>query len=316
MVPKVRIGVSSCLLGEKTRYDGGHKRDGFITGTWEKLLSLVPVCPEVECGLGVPREVMRLEGEPQAPRLLTVKTRIDHTERMLAWTRERLAVLETEDLWGFIFKRGSPSCGPARVKVHQRQGRPRKQGAGLFARSFMARFPLLPVEDEERLHAPRIRENFIERLFTLRRWRELLAKEWSPGGLLDFHTRHKLLLLAHSPRHYRLLGRLAAWAEEIPGRELTAPYQALLLEAMQLQATPKKHANVLLHIAGYLRKALDPKENQELLELIDSYRQGNLPLPAPLTQINCHARKYGPPYLREQYYLHPHPLELQLRYHA
>jgi len=316
MRPQIKLGVSSCLLGEKTRYDGGHKRDGFITGTWGKLLSLVPVCPEMECGLGVPREVMRLEGEPQAPRLLTVNTRIDHTGRMLAWTKARLAVLETEDLWGFIFKSGSPSCGPARVKVHQGQGRPRKQGAGLFARAFMARFPLLPVEDEERLHDPRIRENFIERLFTLRRWRDIMAGKWTPADFTGFHTRHRLLFLAHSPRHYRLLGRLAARAQEIPGKELAAQYQALLLEAMKLPATARKQAKILEQLLEAFKKALSAEERQELAGLIDDYRLGGQPLPAPLALINHYVRKYGPAGLGEQYYLQPHPLELQLRYHA
>lgn len=313
---KIILGVSSCLLGEKTRYDGGHKRDGFITGTWGKLLSLVPVCPEVECGLGVPREVMRLEGEPQAPRLLTVKTRIDHTGRMLTWTRERLVMLEAEDLWGFIFKNNSPSCGPARVKVHQRQGRPRKQGVGLFARSFMARFPLLPVEDEESLHDPQIRENFIERLFTLRRWREILAKKWTLAGLMHFHTWHKLLLLAHSPGHYRLMGRLVAGGKERSAPELADRYQTLLLEALKLQATNKKQANVLQHILGYFKKVLSAAEKRELLELIDAYRRGGLPLLTPLALINHYVRKYDQDYLQEQYYLHPHPLELLLRFHA
>jgi uncharacterized protein YbgA (DUF1722 family) len=259
---------------------------------------------------------MRLEGDAAAPGLFTIKTRKDLTGLMLNWTEARLTELEGENLWGFIFKKNSPSCGPAGVKVHGPEGRPRKQGVGLFARSFMARFPLLPVEDEERLHDPQIRENFVERLFTMRRWRKMLAQTWSTGGLLNFHTRHKLLLLAHSPRHYQLLGRLAARAKEIPAQELAARYQALLLEAMKLQATNKKQANVLQHILGYFKKVLSPDEKQELLEIIDSYRQGNLPLLAPLTLIGHHARKYGPPYLGGQYYLHPQPLELQLRYHA
>jgi uncharacterized protein YbgA (DUF1722 family)/uncharacterized protein YbbK (DUF523 family) len=313
---KIKLGVSSCLLGKKTRYDGGHKRDGFITGTWGQLLSLVSVCPEVECGLGVPREVMRLEGDAAAPRLFTIKTRKDLTGRMLNWTKARLAELEGEDLWGFIFKSGSPSCGPARVKVYDSQGRPRKQGQGLFAGAFEAAFPLLPVADEARLHHPRFRENFLVRVFTLGRWRELLAKDWTLADLLAFHTRHRLLLLAHSPKHYRLMGRLAAAAQEIPAPELAARYQALLLAAMQLQATPRKQANVLQHILGYFKKVLSAEEEQELLELIDSYRRGDLPLLGILTLLNHYVRKYGSTYLQKQYFLHPHPMELLLRFHA
>jgi uncharacterized protein YbgA (DUF1722 family)/uncharacterized protein YbbK (DUF523 family) len=315
MHPIIKLGVSSCLLGEKTRYDGGHKWDGFITGTWGPHLGFIPVCPEVECGFGVPREPMRLEGDPQAPRLLTVKTRQERTEPILRWTEKRLADLEAEDLWGFIFKGGSPSCGPVRVNVYNPQGRPRKQGVGLFARSFMARFPLLPVEDEGRLHDPQLRENFIERLFTQRRWQDMLAGKWTLADLIGFHTRHKLLLLAHSPRHYRLMDRLLARAREIPSKELALQYQALLLEAMKLPATTKKQANVLEHLLGNFKKVLSPDEKQDLPELIDSFRRGDLPLLAPLTLINHQVRKYGPPDLKEQYYLHPHPLELQLRYH-
>jgi len=313
---KIKIGVSSCLLGEKVRYDGGHKREWFLTETWGPHLELVPVCPEAACGLGVPREVMRLEGDPQAPRLFMVNTRQERTEQLLRWTEKRLMALEQEDLWGFIFKSGSPSCGPGRVKVYDRQGAPRKQGVGLFAASFQARFPLLPVTDEIHLRNSRFRENFIERLFTCRRWQDFLARKWTINDLLAFHTRHKLLLLAHSPGHYRLLGRLVAQAQEIPGREFVAQYQTLLLEAMKLQATNKKQANVLQHIQGYFKKVLSAGEKQELLECLDSYRQGHLPLLAPLTLINHYVRKYGSPYLQEQHYLQPHPLELQLRYHA
>jgi uncharacterized protein YbgA (DUF1722 family)/uncharacterized protein YbbK (DUF523 family) len=316
MHPKIKIGISSCLLGEKVRYDGGHQRDQFLTDTLGQYVDFVPVCPEVECGLGVPREAMRLVGDPAAPRLLTVRTRQDHTERLLNWARGRLEELAQENLSGFIFKSRSPSSGMVRVKIYDAQGVPAKRGTGLFAAGFMARFPFLPVEDEGRLHDPGIRENFIERVFTFQRWQEILAKKWTINALIAFHTRHKLLLMAHSPRHYQLLGKLTARAKDIPVPELAAQYQTLLLEAMKLEATNKKQANVLQHIQGYFKKVLSPEEKQELLESIDSFRRGDLPLLGPLTLINHYVRKYGPPYLQEQYYLHPHPLELQLRYHA
>lgn len=316
MRPKIKLGVSSCLLGEKVRYDGGHKWDRFITGTLGRYVDFVAVCPEAECGLGVPREAMRLVGDPEAPRLLTVRTRQDHTAQMLNWAWSRVEELAKENLSGFIFKARSPSSGLARVNVYNDRGVPVKRGTGLFAAAFMARFPRLPVEDEGRLHDPLIRENFVERIFTFRRWQEVLAKKWTIADIIGFHTRHKLLVMAHSPKHYQLLGRLVAQAKEIPGQELAARYQALLLEAMKLQATNKKQANVLQHILGYFKKVLAGDEKQELLELIDSYRQGDLPLLGPLTLINHYIRKYGPHYLQEQYYLHPHPLELQLRYHA
>ncbi|MFZ5453066.1 MAG: YbgA family protein [Thermodesulfobacteriota bacterium] len=316
MHPQIKIGISACLLGEKVRYDGGHKWDRFLTDTLGRYVDLAPVCPEVECGLGVPREAMRLTGDPAAPRLLTIRTHQDLTERMLNWARRRVEELAQENLSGFIFKSRSPSSGMARVKVYNDRGVPSNRGTGLFAATFMARLPWLPVEDEGRLHDPLIRENFVERIFTFRRWQELSAQKWTIADIIAFHSRHKLLIMAHSPKHYQLLGRLTARAKEIPGPELAAQYQEYLLTALKLQATNKKQANVLQHILGYFKKILSPDEKQELLALIDSYRRGDLPLLGPLTLINHYVRKYGPPYLAEQYYLHPHPLELQLRYHA
>ncbi|MDD2900971.1 MAG: DUF523 and DUF1722 domain-containing protein [Syntrophales bacterium] len=316
MHAKIKLGISACLLGEKVRYDGGHKWDRFLTGTLGRYVDFLPVCPEMECGLGVPREAMRLTGDPATPRLVTVRTHQDLTERMLNWARSRVEELARENLSGFIFKSRSPSSGLALVKVYNDQGVPSSRGTGLFAAVFMARFPLLPVEDEGRLHDPQIRENFVARIFTFRRWQELLAIKWTLADIIAFHSRHKLLIMAHSPKHYQAMGRLVAHAKEIPGQELAAQYQAHLLTALKLQATNKKQANVLQHILGYFKKVLTAEEKQELLELINAYRQGELPLLGPLTLINHYVRKYGPPYLQEQYYLHPHPLELLLRYHA
>jgi uncharacterized protein YbgA (DUF1722 family)/uncharacterized protein YbbK (DUF523 family) len=313
---KIKIGISACLRGEKVRYDGGHKWERWLTGTLGPYIDFAPVCPEVECGLGVPREIMRLEGDPAAPRLLTVKTREERTERLLRWTEKRLAALAQEGLWGFIFKSNSPSCGPAGVKVYDARGAAWKRGAGLFAAAFMARFPLLPVADEARLADPQLRENFVTRIFVLQRWREMLAKSWTSSGLVAFHTRHKLLLLAHSPRHYRLLGRLTARAGEIPGKELAGQYQALLLEALGIAPTDKKQANVLQHVLGYFKKQLSAEEKRELLEMIEAYRLGDLPLLPALTLLQHYALKYGESYLQEQYYLRPQPLELLLRNHA
>ena len=316
LYPKIKLGISSCLLGHKVRYDGGHQWEPFLTDSLGPYVDFVPVCPEAECGLGVPLEAMRLVGDPQSPRLITIKTRQDYTARMVTWARKRLEELAQKNLSGFIFKSRSPSSGMARVKVYNAQGVPVPRGVGLFAAAFMARFPLVPVEEEGRLHHPQIRENFIARVFVLGRWQGMLAQPWTLGDLIGFHTRHKLLLLAHSPGHYRLMGRLVANAKEITGKELAAQYQTLLLEAMKLQATTKKQANVLQHLLGYFKKVLAPEEKQELLELIDSYRRGGLPLLGPLTLINHYVREFCSPYLQELYYLHPYPLELQLRYHA
>ena len=275
---KIRLGISACLLGEPVRFDGGHQWDRFITDTLGKYVEFVPVCPEAECGLGVPREAMRLVGDPEAPRLMTVRTKVDHTDRMVTWARKRVGELEQEDLCGFIFKSKSPSSGMERVKVYPRpaQGAPATRGVGMFARIFMEHFPLLPVEEEGRLHDPVLRENFIERSC-------VAALAGTPGGqaqsgdLVAFHTRHKLLILAHSPKHYRELGRLVARAQEIPPPELYEHYQSRLMEALRLKATPKKNTNVLQHLMGYFKKDLSPDEKQELLEVIDYLPPGLRP---------------------------------------
>lgn len=313
---KIRLGISACLLGQPVRYDGGHKLDRFIVDTLGKFVEFVPVCPEVECGLPVPREAMRLVGDPHHPRLVTVRSGIDHTERMLTWARRRVAELEKEELCGFIFKSDSPSSGMERVKVYTSQGMPSKTGVGMFARVFMEHFPLLPVEEEGRLHDPKLRETFIEAIFTLKRWRECLAQGQSAAALVDFHTRHKLLLMAHSPKHLREMGQLVAKVRELPLADVFERYQRLLLEALRLKTTIKKNTNVLHHLMGYFKKELSAEEKQELLEIIGHYHAGLLPLIVPVTLINHYVRKYSQPYLMTQYYLNPHPLELQLRNHA
>ena len=316
MLNKIKLGISSCLLGQKVRYDGGHKWDRFITDTLGKFVEFVPVCPEAECGLGVPREAMRLEGDPSAPRLMTRRTREDHTELLARWAQEKVVRLEAEDLCGFIFKSDSPSSGMERVKVYNDRGMPVTKGVGVFARIFMEHFPLLPVEDEGRLHDPGLREHFIERLFTLKRWRQTLALGPSRGNLVDFHTRHKLLVLAHSPKHYRLLGKLVAQAKAMSLPQLYEEYQTRLMEALSLKTTVKKNVNVLLHAMGYFKKQLSAGEKEELLEVIENYRKGYIPLIVPVTLINHYVRKYDQAYLQSQYYLHPHPIELKLRNHV
>ena len=316
MESRIRVGVSSCLLGNNVRFDGGHKLDRFLSDTLGQFVEYVPVCPEVECGFPVPREALRLVGDAANPRLVTSRTNVDHTERMVSWARERVAELEGENLCGFIFKSNSPSSGMERVRVYDSNGVPSKTGVGVFARIFMEHFPLLPVEDEGRLHDMKLRENFIERVFTLKRWRDTLAAGRTRGDLVAFHTRHKLLLLAHSPKHYKEMGSLVAHAKELAAEDLFPRYEALLMEAMKLKATPAKHANVLQHLMGYFKEQLSADEKQELLEAIENYRKSFVPLIVPITLINHYVRKYGQPYLRDQWYLNPHPVELQLRNHV
>ncbi len=313
---KIKLGISACLLGEKVRYDGGHKLDRFLTDTLGQYVEYVPVCPEVECGLPVPREFMHLEGDPDSPRLVTIHTKQDMTERMVQWARKRVAQLEKEDLCGFIFKSDSPSSGMERIRLYNEKGMPVNKGVGMFARIFMEHFPLLPVEDEGRLHDPKLRENFVERIFTLRRWRGVLMRKENRGNVLEFHTCHKLLIFSHSSKHYQMMGKLVAKAKEIPLKELYRQYQALLMEAIQLKTTPKKNANVLMHLMGYFKEELSSDEKQELLEVIGNYREGLIPLIVPITRINHYVRKYEQPYLKQQVYLIPHPVELRLRNHV
>jgi uncharacterized protein YbgA (DUF1722 family)/uncharacterized protein YbbK (DUF523 family) len=310
------IGVSSCLLGEKVRYDGGHKHDRYITDLLGCWFRLVPVCPEVGCGLPVPRESMRLEGDPAAPRLVTGRTRIDLTERMLAFCREKVRELETEDLSGFIFKKGSPSSGLFRVKVYRGKGAPYAGGRGLFAAAVAGHFLRLPLEEEGRLHDPAIRENFIERVITYRRWKDFLRNDGSPGGLVTFHTSHKLLLMAHSPDHYRRMGKLVAAAGQMERTALMEGYEGLLMEAMALHATVKKNTNVLSHIMGYFKKRLSPGEKRELVEVIGRYHDRMVPLIVPVTLLRHYVRIFEEPYLARQVYLEPHPAELMLRNHV
>jgi uncharacterized protein YbgA (DUF1722 family)/uncharacterized protein YbbK (DUF523 family) len=313
---QIKLGISSCLLGENVRYDGGHKLDRFLTDTLGQYVEFSPVCPEVECGLPIPRESMHLEGDPESPRLITSKTKQDMTDRMLSWAKKRVVELEKEGLCGFIFKSDSPSSGMERIKVYNEKGIPVKKGIGMFARIFMEHFPLLPVEDEGRLHDPGLRENFIERIFTLRRWREVLDRKESRGSVVDFHTRHKLLILSHSPKHYQMMGILVAKTKDLPIKELYQQYQTILMEALKLKTTSKKNSNVLMHMMGYFKEQLSSDEKMELLEVIDFYRKSHIPLIVPITLIQHYVRKYEQPYLKEQIYLNPHPLELQLRNHV
>ncbi len=313
---KIKLGISACLLGQPVRYDGGHKLDPFLKETLGQYIEFVPICPETALGLGVPREAMRLVGDPEAPRLVTIQSNMDHTRRMSVWAARGVTALEKEELDGFICKSRSPSCGMAQVKVYPADGPPVKRGTGLFVRAFMERFPLLPVEDEERLHDPEQREHFIERIFALRRWRQCLAQGKSAGRLAAFHTAHKLIVLSHSEKHYRLLGRLVAQPTTMSVTELYDRYQAAFLEALALKDTRRKHANVLQHILGYFKKQLSTDEKQEMLERIELYRKGVSLLIVPMTLLHHYVRKYDQPYLKGQVYLARDSVELQLRHHA
>jgi len=313
---KVKIGISSCLLGERVRYDGGHKLDRYITETLGQYFEWVSVCPEVEYGLPVPREVMRLEGNPDYPRLVTVQTKVDHTEGMLKWTDKKLKDLGQEKLCGFIFKSRSPSSGIGGVKIYTTSGIPRCKGVGIFGGAFIRYFHFIPVIDDGRLHDTQLRENFSERVFVYKRWQEFIKKGRTIQDLAGFHTEHKLLILSHSPKHFSALGRLVVNAKKYKREELHSEYIRILMHGLQLIATVKKNTNVLMHITGHFKKHLSSDEKQELLEVIDNYHKGLIPLIVPITLIRHYVRKFDETYLKKQYYLNPHPLELMLRNHV
>jgi len=315
--PVIRVGVSSCLLGEEVRYDGGHKLDRYLVNTLGRFFEWVPVCPEVEMGLPTPRESMRLIGEPEAPRLIAPKSGTDYTEQMQAWARQRVEQLAEIKLHGFIFKKDSPSSGLFRVRVYNEHGMPQKVGTGMFPREVMKRFPLLPLEEEGRLNDMPLRENFIERVFAYYRWTELLENEPTPGGLVRFHTAHKLTLMAHSPVHYQEMGRLVAQAGSLPWDELSDTYGRQLMEGLQVLGKPGKHVNVMQHLMSFLKTHLSGEDKAELLALMEDYRQGLVPPIVPLTLLKHHLNRHPvPDWVHQQVYLNPYPKELMLRNHV
>lgn len=312
----IRIGVSSCLLGAPVRYDGRHKREAFITDTLGSRIELVGVCPEVECGLGVPREPMRLAGAPARPGLVAANSGIDHSARMRAWARRRVAGLERADLHGFIFKARSPSCGMEDVGVFGCRGGVSGKAPGIFAKALMARFPALPCEDEARLRDPDTCENFIERVFALWRFRRAVGASPSLRALMTFHAQNKLLIQAHSETLARELGRALARLKANEAAAYIPRYEAGMMRALKLTATVRKHTNILQHMLGHLRGRADKAVRKELAGIIESCRRGLVPPADPIAALRHCAARFGIEYLEGQYYLHPHPLETELRNHA
>lgn len=304
-----------CLLGERVRHDGGHKRNSYVTDTLARFVEWVPVCPEVEVGLGTPREAIHLVQREGEVRLVGVRSRTDHTAAMRQYARRRVEALAAERLSGFILKKDSPSCGLDRVRVHHGPGSVSRTGRGLFAAALVERFPNLPIEEEGRLCDPRLRENWVERVFAYHRLQALWAARWRIGDLVQFHTAHKLLLMAHSPQHHTRLGRLVAEAR-VPSAGLRAQYEREFMAVLTRLATRGRHANVLQHILGHFRNRLDGPVRSEILALIEDYRRGLVPLVVPLTLVAHYVRVLGIDYLARQVYLEPHPKELALRNHV
>ncbi len=314
---EIRIGVSACLLGEKVRFDGGHKHARFLTDHLGELVTFVPVCPEVEVGMGIPRETIRLEVGPDGEtRLVAPRSETDHTVAMERYAKRRSRELQALDLSGYVLKKGSPSCGMERVKLYDRNGMPSKGGVGVFARALLERLPLLPVEEEGRLNDPHLRENFIERVFAYRRLRNLFEGRWARGDLVRFHTAEKLLILAHNQAAYRRLGRLVATAKGRPPAEVATEYSAEYMGALARIARRRAHVNVLQHAIGHFRTLLDQEDRDELHAVIDDFGRGLVPLIVPITLIRHHLRRHDVAWLRGQVYFDPHPKELMLRNHS
>ena len=311
---RIPVGVSSCLLGEEVRYDGGHKLDRYVTGVLGRWFEYVPFCPEALAGLGVPRPPIRLAGDPAAPRAVRVDdASIDVTGALEATSRR--IVPELGSVRGYVFKRASPSCGVERVKVYHAPGKAPRMGRGIFARTVMEAYPLLPCEEEGRLNDPTLRESFVERVFALDRWRRTMAEGFTPARIVEFHTRHKLLLLSHSEVHYRAAGRLVAEAGRREPAHVAGEYLRTFMEGMRRQATRRRHANVLQHLAGYLKRRIDSGDRQALAALIDEYRTGAVPLVVPIRFLRHHFRHAPDRYVEMQHYLEPCPDALGLRNH-
>ena len=314
----IRIGVSSCLLGAEVRFDGQHKRNDFLVDELGPLVEWVPVCPEVEVGMGVPRESVRLVRGPGRSLMLGQNSDHDWTERMEAYAIRRVARLATLDLRGYVLKSRSPSCGMERVNLYanadpKSRTQPTKTGVGLFAAELLRALPDLPVEEEGRLSDARLRENFIERVFAYHRLLQLWDTRWTIRDLITFHTAQKMALLAHSTDGYRALGRLVAEGKKLPRGELRSRYQTGFMATLRKLATPGRQANVLMHMMGHLRDGLDDGDRGELLATIDDHRRGLVPLIVPVVLIRHHARRLAVSYLLGQTYLEPHPKELMLR---
>lgn len=313
----IRLGISQCLLGDPVRYDGGHKRDGFLVDILGQHVEWIPLCPEVEAGFGIPREPMRLVDHLGTPRLLTIRSHQDRTDPMSRYIRGRLRDLKSLNLSGYVFKKDSPSCGMQRVRIYTPEGQVLGKGVGLFAAAFQRQFPFVPTEEEGRLQDPGLRENFIERVFGYHRWQCFLrAGRITRGSLISFHTAHKYLLLAHSRSHYLRLGQLVANAKQFSSRTLAETYGSLFLDTLAIKTTVRKHTNVLQHLVGYFKTQLGSGGRKEIQDSIHNYYRGLVPLNVPLTLIRHYVRVLDIPYLRDQIYLDPHPKELMLRNHV
>ena len=311
----VLVGTSSCLLGSRVRYDGGHARARYLTDTLAHHAELVTVCPEVEMGMPTPRPSVRIVEEPAGTdRLVDPKSGEDWTVRAEEHARSRVAALAEEPLDGFVLKKDSPSCGMERVKAWMGDGRSRgKKAVGFFARALLEAFPDLPVEEDGRLNDPQLRESFLERVWSRNRWRSLRASDPTPARLVQFHTAHKILLSTHDDALYREAGRVVAGAGKRSLEATLDEYGALFQACLRRPAGRGRHVNALQHLLGHLGQALPGPERQRISEAIEEYRAGTLPLMAPVSLLRFLFTQHGLDWPLAQVYLAPFPKELAVR---
>jgi uncharacterized protein YbgA (DUF1722 family)/uncharacterized protein YbbK (DUF523 family) len=308
----ITIGISSCLMGNEVRHDGGHKRNVYVTSTLSEYFNFRPYCPEMAIGLGVPRPTIRLTRSDSGVRLTgSDNAGLDVTDDMNAWSKS--AISGMHDLSGFILKNNSPSCGMERVRVYDTNGAPSRDGIGLFADALMKAMPWLPVEEEGRLNDAMLRENFIQRVFVYYRWQQMTRKSFSISALMEFHQRHKFILLAHDEEEYRKLGPMIASVTKANLQQIAEAYLLRMMTCLKSRASRKRHSNVLMHVMGFLKNKINGDDKQELIEILDNYRNGKVPLIVPITLMRHHLRRFPDEYISGQYYMSPYPEELMLR---
>ncbi|WPP00675.1 DUF523 and DUF1722 domain-containing protein [Pseudomonas sp. HR96] len=310
---KPRLAISACLMGDEVRYNAGHKQSLLCRNALAEHFDFIRVCPEVAIGLGIPREPIRLVGEPNQPRAVgTVHAERDVTDALAQYGAHMAGQLD--DICGYIFMQKSPSCGLERVKVYRDNGAPQADGGrGIYAQAFCAAYPDLPVEEEGRLNDPVLRENFLVRVFAYADWQRVRAAGLSRRALTEFHARYKYQLMANNPPQYKVLGKMLGSMGEADANDVGPRYFSQLMAALKRCATRGTHSNVLLHLSGYLKQHIGPADKQEMLQLIDQYRQGIVPLVVPLTLLKHLFRLHPDPYIAQQVYLQPHPENLSLR---
>lgn len=306
----IKIGISSCLLGEQVRFDSGHKKNQYIVNVLSQYFQFQPFCPEVAIGLGVPREAIRLVEINDEIKCLGTKTKtLDVTDKLIEAAESQK--IGHQSLSGYILKKDSPSCGMERVRVYKGD-MPERKGRGIFANQLINNFPNLPVEEEGRLGDAIIRENFIQRVFIYHRWQTLISQPISWKDICEFHAQHKYIYMSHCPAKAKELGRWIAQAHTLTSSELTNQYLSSMMVILSIKATKKNHVNTLQHIQGYLKKHLIPSHKQELVDVIEQYRLGFLPLIVPITLLKHHFNDHPHEYIDQSFYLKPHPSELML----